>query len=191
VTVTLANGLQVYGWHQGVAADPVAVGDPVATHQAAHDLVEALASGEPPPLEGVEPPPPPTPEQLADRLTWLKEDAKRRIDAAAERCRLQFVTSGTGQAMEYIATENEANAVLALPLDAEIMPGDYPMLDAELGLLGSDVRAIAAIVAGEATAWRHVGAHIKQLRRHAKAAVDAAATEAEVQAAIAVPWPRP
>ena len=139
------------------------------------------------------PPAPPPPGLYADdpekRLAHAKERAKTRIDAEAESCRQKYITPGAGQAMEYLATEAEAQQALVLPEGAEVPIGMFPFLDAELMASGGTLQEAAHRVMKAAGQWRHVGGMIKAIRLTAKDAVDRAATEEEVWASVAVTWP--
>lgn len=123
--------------------------------------------------------PPPTD---ADRAS-----AKQAIDDAAERCRLQWITGGAGQAMVYQEKRAEAERWQAEGGD----PGDYPILSASVGVEAADIAGVAAIVVGTATAWTGLAASIERLRLAAKKAVATASTWTEIDAASAVEWPSP
>lgn len=122
-----------------------------------------------------------------DDLAQMKSRAMVEIDAAAEAARRRFITTGAGQAMEYMATEAEARA-----FDAG-GPGPFPFLQAEADALGGDatLSQVSAAVLAQVVAWRAAGAEIKRLRRAAKMAIDAAETPADVAAATAIDWPAP
>lgn len=122
-----------------------------------------------------------------DDLTRMKVLAMEEIDAAAEVARRRFITTGAGQAMEYMATEAEA-----LAFDAG-GPGPFPFLEAECDALGRKVTLaqVSAGVLDQVAAWRAAGAAIKSLRRTAKMMIEAAKTPAEVAAATVIVWPAP
>ncbi len=135
--------------------------------------------------------PMPTPPDLAS----YKLAASTTIDAAAEQARLIFLTPGSGQALEYSATQADAEAALRQDPSATLKPEDYPWLSAEQAALhqvGQDVTLlqVAHGVIAQMTAWDSVGAHIKLIRRTAKLQIDAATNFAQVQSAVAaVAWP--
>ncbi len=118
-------------------------------------------------------------------LALMKERAAAEVDAAAEVARRRFITPGSGQAMEYLSTETEAQ-----DFDAG-GKGPWPFLEAERDALGGKVTLaeVAAAVQAQVAAWRAVGGEIKRLRRAAKMAIDAAKTAAEVAAATVINWP--
>jgi hypothetical protein len=128
---------------------------------------------------------------LGPSLEAVKAAAIIAVDEAAEVARLQFITPGAGQAMEYQSGEAEARAYLA---DSSPDPANYPFLVAELNALvatgGTPTLAeVAAEVDAQAAAWRAVGSYIKELRRTAKMQIDAANSVAAVRAAQQIAWP--
>jgi hypothetical protein len=123
------------------------------------------------------------------RLAWVKERAKAKIDRDAETARGKYITMGAGQAMEYLATQAEAEQVLATP-DSVLLPtGMFQFLDAEMTARGGSLQEAAIRVTQAAALWRQVGGGIKAQRLLAKDAVDAASSEAEAWAASNVAWP--
>lgn len=131
------------------------------------------------------PPPPPTPEQLAE----LKSRAKTMVDADAERERLRYITPGEGQVLTYLRKVEQARAAITA---ANPQPADYPLLAATIGLDGVTVTEVAQTILAMDAAWEQIGAAIEQVRMTAKAAIDAAADVAALQAARdAVQWPAP
>ncbi len=81
--------------------------------------------------------------------------------------------------MIYLAKEAEAVSVIAGE------PGDYPFLSAEVGETGETLEQVAQVVLNLAAGWRAIGANIEALRVRANAAVLAAETIAEIDAAFA------
>ncbi len=63
-----------------------------------------------------------TPYTPAFDLSAAQAKASTKVDTAAEAVRLTFVTAGSGQALEYQATQDEAEAANAAadPLDATL-----------------------------------------------------------------------
>lgn len=119
----------------------------------------------------------------ADVLTHAKTRAKRRIDAAAEAERQNYVTPGDGQQMVYM---EKAAQALAVENDPAPDPADYPILAASIGVDGADVAEVGATVRATRAAWMAIAASIETKRAAAKAAIDAAATFAELAAAAEV-----
>lgn len=121
--------------------------------------------------------------------------AIRAIDQAAESARQLWITPGSGQAMEYQESSDEAARAIAAadPLD----PADYPWLAAEQAAQAQvgqmlTIRQVAQITAGTRAAWVSAGSTIKELRRAAKLRVAEATTPGEVDAAVgAIQWPTP
>lgn len=116
-----------------------------------------------------------------------RSQAKRSIDAAAEDCRLLWVTSGSGQAMVY--QEKRAEAVRWQAEGGD--PSGYPILSASVGVEAVDLDGVAALVLGTTASWLLIAASIERLRLTAKKAVDAAVTWEGIDAAKAVEWPTP
>ena len=126
-------------------------------------------------------------------LTPLKQDAKRRVDTAAEQERQRrWITPGDGQAQEYGVTRDEA---VRIADDSNPSDSDYPQLAAErdaqnealetnktLADVGQEVRNILAQTNGQD------GAAIKKTRRKAKMLIDAATTPAEIETAKDIDW---
>jgi hypothetical protein len=136
--------------------------------------------------------------QIPDPVTPLAKliaEAQARVDQAAERARLLFITPGSGQALEYQATSDDAQKLLAATGTSD--PTDYPWLVAEqhaqaaLGPTAS-LATVAAQVIAQTAAWATVGSAIKETRRAAKLRL-AAATDAVQIASIeqGAVWPHP
>lgn len=126
------------------------------------------------------------------RLASLAE-----IDRRAEAARLRWITPGAGQAMEYKATEEEAERYVAAA-PAVRAGGAWPWLGAERAAqVGAatgapTLLAVAQEVLSQRDQWVQVGCAIKTLRRAAKRAVEAATTPAairQVLAGLAYPLP--
>ena len=129
------------------------------------------------------------------QFSRLRENWKRTVDQSAEAARQAFITPGYGQALVYEIKRREAAVVMAL-LGVPMQPqqADCPHLWAEAAGLGLPLADLAAEVTAQANAWLAASAQIEVLRRTAKAAIDAAATEPEIKAAATAAmgaWPRP
>lgn len=126
-------------------------------------------------------------------LAKLRSSVINRIDAAAEACRLAYVTPGSAQALVYQRKGNQARDCMA-NYDAQNPPpvGTYPALEAEVGITGADVIGVAEVVKGLEDAWGTVADQIETIRLSAKADVAAAADAAGVKAVLdAIVWPMP
>lgn len=120
-------------------------------------------------------------------LEDVKAELKVRLDADAEVVRLHYITPGAGQAMAYLQKAAEAAACLA---DTDPGPADYPLLAAEIGITAETLVGVATIVHAQHQAWRNIGGQIEAARLAGKAAIDAALTIDNAQAAFdAVEWP--
>lgn len=120
--------------------------------------------------------------------------ANRQIDDQAEASRLLFLTGGSGQALEYTATQ--ADALRAIATGGVAAAADYPWLAAEQAAMAASgqqatINQIAQSVATIMASWDQIGAQIKRIRRTAKLQIDAAASMIEVRAACVVTWPHP
>lgn len=133
--------------------------------------------------DGILKPPP----DVSVDLDALKLVLKANIDAEAEAQRLKYITPGSGQAMTYVRKVEQAKAAQA---HADPQPGDYPLLDASVGLDGADILAVAASVLAMDAAWEQIGTAIEKARLSAKKAIDLART-VEVANAVEVIWPKP
>lgn len=121
---------------------------------------------------------------------------RRKIDEEAEARRREYVTGAPGQVMEYEAAFREAEVVAALPPEDPIAPGRFPFLDADIGVTDlpgagrkvETVREAAATALGARDLWHAAGASIRARRLTAKAAITAAATDAEAFRAYHDAW---
>lgn len=134
---------------------------------------------------------------LGPPLAAVKQRLLQQVDADAEAARLQFITPGAGQALEYEATERQARAYLAAGSPEPFDAAAYPFIEAErqavlaaTGMLPSPADIVTSVIAS-ADGWMTVGAEIKRLRRAAKMAIEAAESVAAARAAAAVAWPSP
>lgn len=127
-------------------------------------------------------------------LEEIRAEALARIDAEAERERGRYITPGSGQAMVYLAKENQARACL----DAqEPDPQDYPLLACTVGIerhpqtgaVAQDVTEVAQIVLAVALEWAQVAAAIEAVRLSTKAAAEAAEDAGTVSALFPLAWP--
>lgn len=117
------------------------------------------------------------------------------VDTLAENARLRFITNGSGQALEYQATFDEAIAANAAPDPLD--PANYPWLASEQTAqqqagLNPSLRDVINQVMGQRDAWVAAGAAIKEIRRSAKLRIDLANTKGEIDDIInAIVWPTP
>jgi hypothetical protein len=127
------------------------------------------------------------PPALAD----VKVRLKAAIDAAAETERLKYITGGAGQAMTYQQKADEAKRYIAV-VEAGGTPlaADYALLSAEVGITAPTLGEVAAVVNNAFLQWQIIGGAIEAVRLGTKAAIGAAATIAEADAAVnAAAWP--
>lgn len=135
----------------------------------------------------------------ANPLAAAQTAATASVNLAAEQARLQFITPGFGMMLSYMEKVQEAKSFLAAyPTDAAFTAAspqptaaEYPMIFAEVGITASDAFGVATVYQTKYAAWLVIGAQIEHLRLGALAAIAAATTFAEVQAALAITWPVP
>jgi hypothetical protein len=142
----------------------------------------------------------PAPTPAVTDLAQIKTAAELQVDLAAEVARSRFLTAGSGQALEYQATKEDADralAVLAATPGATLDAADYPWLEAErlaLAAIGVTVTLaeVAALVKTTMDAWKTAGSAIKQVRRTAKLEIEAASSADAVAAIVTnLVWPAP
>ncbi len=128
---------------------------------------------------------------LPTDLSIVKEYWQAQVDAQAEAVRQSFITPGSGQALEYQQSAEQARALIAGGTD------DYPMLQSDVDAGTIDPRTGDAVSTLEEAAdlilyreaqWRDAGALIKTARLLAKQAIGAATSPGAVKAAAVVDW---
>jgi hypothetical protein len=131
----------------------------------------------------------------ASALAELRSNAEVTIDTAAETARLQWLTQGTGQALEYADTQTQAAAAMTSPDPLD--PALYPMIVAEqqaqaaVGVMIT-LRQTVQIISAQSAAWQSAGATIKQIRRTAKLKIASATTSAQIDLIVSeLSWPTP
>lgn len=118
----------------------------------------------------------------------LRGRARARLDHIVEKQRLPFVTRGDGQAQDYQEKQREAEQFQADPAPDT---ATYPMLAAEVGFHGTQTLAeMAALVLLKAQETRAALAAINGAKYAAIEALEAATTEADIEAVFeAISWP--
>lgn len=131
-------------------------------------------------------------------LDETKEALKTRVDAAAEKERLKYITDGVGQSMTYTEKFNQAvdyskkyAAHQADPKNApEPNDNDYLLLKAGLGIDGKTLIEVAETVTYAYAVWQQIGAAIEATRLETKAAIENAKTTEDAQAVFtSIKWP--
>lgn len=120
--------------------------------------------------------------RAVEALAQARAAARAALSAHIEAARAALITDLPGQSMIYLAKEAEARSFLAEP---EPDMADYPMLAAEVGITAPDAETLAQIWLNMADIWRNAAAGLEALRLSTAAAIDAAATPAAVEAAMA------
>lgn len=104
-----------------------------------------------------------------------KEEAIRAIEGVAEQARNRYITSGSGQAMEYESAAREAERYLAGD------PGAYPMLQADVDAgIAEDMDQAAQLILGMRGQWETIGSEVRKIRLLHKRLLGAAGTYEEV-----------
>ena len=114
----------------------------------------------------------------------LKESTKRTVDAIAESTRKSHITSIVGQDMVYLRKENEAVAYKAADYPNIKDSSEYPHIHADSVAYGITPQEAADRIITKRDEWLIVSAEIERERLSGKNAVDAAADEDEVNAAL-------
>ncbi len=114
-------------------------------------------------------------------LGAAKAAARAKLAEAAAAARAAMITALPGQDMIYLAKEAEARAWIADPVPD---PAAYPLLVAEIGITAPDAASLAQLWLNLAALWREAAAQLEALRLSVGAAIDAAGTVADVEAAL-------
>ena len=116
-------------------------------------------------------------------LVALRASAKMALDTEAEKVRNhpQLLSPGSGMALVYKEKHLEALAYTADPESYEV--GDYPLLEASIGIESENIQQQAQIVLYMASLWKAPAAEIETVRLGSKAAVDEALTPADIETA--------
>lgn len=120
-------------------------------------------------------------------LATARAAARARLTAHITTARAALITVLPGQDIIYQAKEAEARAwIAATTAEGEPTPtlDDYPLLAAEIGLTAPDAHSLAQLWLNMAQLWRQAAAELEALRLGVGAAIDAAETVGEVEAAL-------
>ena len=129
----------------------------------------------------------PYPVSSAQQLAGLKANLCAAIDQHAETIRQTYITSGSGQSLVYQEKAAEAEAIQN---DSSPNPANYPMLSASVGIEGSTLQAVAAMVLSVRAQWTAIAAAIETSRLGGKYAVNAATAINDANAAYnSITWP--
>lgn len=105
-----------------------------------------------------------------------------RVELRAANARARWLTPSVAASGVYLAKEAEARDWLAAGEPADLT--DWPFLASEIGLTAPTAWHLAQLWLGMAAAWRATAATIETARLRAKAAIAAAETDQEIQAAV-------
>ena len=122
---------------------------------------------------------------LSRNLAPLKEEAKARVDLAAEKERGKYITLGSGQAMVYDQKAKEAELYMA---DENTSHGEIPHLIAEAEANDISIFEQAVIYLTMRQQWLTISPAIENKRLKAKENIDAATNPAAIALAEVVDW---
>lgn len=117
-------------------------------------------------------------------IETLRARAVVRVEVLAGCARNRWITPSVAAAGVYLAKESEARAWLAAGEPEDLT--DFPLISAEVGITAPTAWHIVQTWLGMAAVWRPIAAAIEAGRLTAKAAIEAANTGAEVDAAMGV-----
>ena len=131
-----------------------------------------------------------TPDVIVLELTVeLRQKCKDTLNGRAESLRSKFVTLGSGQAMTYLAKQQEAEKYLVAVAAGQTPSGeDFPLLSAELGLSGASLQEVASKIRSKADQWQGVSTLIEKRRHEKLAEIERATTLDEARLAANVDW---
>lgn len=111
----------------------------------------------------------------------IREEALAHVNEVMRNARLQFITPLPAQEMIYLRKESEARAYIEDPAPDLL---NYPLIAAETGTTAPDAWSVAQIWLNMSYLWVTAAAALEPTRLAAVAALDAATTEIEIQAAL-------
>lgn len=117
-------------------------------------------------------------------LAELKARALDDVIARAREIRLMFVTELPGQELIYAEKRAEAIAfVAATPVPTDLT--SYPFIAAEVGITAQSAEGVAQVYLNLSQIWLAAGVSLEAIRLGAAQAIDAAVSQAEIDAAMA------
>lgn len=118
-------------------------------------------------------------------LEGIKDLYKHKIDSEAESVRQLFITSGSGQALEYRQVQEELSHY---DLAASIDPSDYPFVNADATARGISLEDSMNEVRQARYTWIVIGAAIRAARLKAKDLIADATSIPEIVDAASIDW---
>lgn len=109
----------------------------------------------------------------------------RKIDMEAGRRRLNYISAGAGQEIEYAEKLNEVRELLdrfgenITEEEFDSVRNDFPFTAQDIGVTYTTAREVILNIYGEAMKWAQIGASIARWRRLAKRDIAAAPSEQE------------
>lgn len=113
-----------------------------------------------------------------------RERAVAQVNEASGRIRRRYVTDIPGQEMLYLEKRSEALRYAALPEEPDSLE-DYPLIAAEVGITAPTAWQVAQIWLHQSAYLVSVAAALESARLGAVAAIEAARTPDEIDAALA------
>ena len=134
----------------------------------------------------------------AEPLDQIKIALKKKVDADAERTRLQWITPGDGMALTYKEKHEQAQAVEAMgeaaanALSQVDREARFPTLAASVGIEASTLWGCAVLVIQRYEQFAALSGTIERARLGGKKAISDASDGAAANAAYeAITWPTP
>lgn len=110
-----------------------------------------------------------------------RASVKVAIDAAAERARMRYLTSGAGQAQVYLEKVEEAADYIAADYPSEC--DGYPYIQAEINATGKTARQVADDIIAAKSAWQAVSVQIEEARLGGKRVIEEATNTQDIKSA--------
>lgn len=133
-----------------------------------------------------------------DTLVSVKSEFCVQIDTDAEAVRLKHLSPGSGMALTYQEKFAQAQAVSAMGRDAANAlsqaerEAQFPTLSASVGIEAPTLADAADLVLARYAQFARLSLHIERTRLSGKASIQAAPSEADVEAAYrAISWTLP
>ncbi|MBW4708613.1 hypothetical protein KX928_12545 [Roseobacter sp. YSTF-M11] len=125
-----------------------------------------------------------TSDSIALELATQQASAIVAINEAAGAVRAQYITIIPGQEMLYPEKRDEARAYVAEPTPPTDL-SDYELLEAEIGITAPTIAEVAQVILNLYALWKGIAAPLETFRLGAINSVEAATSQAEIDAAVA------
>lgn len=120
-------------------------------------------------------------------IAMARSTAIAMVDDLAGRERAKYITVAPGQEMTY---QEKVRQAQAFGDDAAPDEGKYPLIYGEVGITAADAAGVAVVVLQSFALWQQIGAAIEKVRLAAKRDINAAGSQAAIDAVLAgLVWP--